>query len=145
MGQTWLRSLFTTDICIALRHPDGFTLPHNLIRETLLREMSALFDYRSLLCLWVSFLFPPVSLNSVKYNRLGNKANEYVYSLNMVHSVMFVMMLISKSQISWYPVLAMYIRGNLLEYSDRISQVFYVCYETEKVNTFSNMQWSVLK
>lgn len=55
------KSFFTTDICIALRRPDGFTLPHNLVRETILWEMSALFDYCSLLSLWVSCSFPLVS------------------------------------------------------------------------------------
>lgn len=57
-----LKTFFTTDICIALRHPDGFTLPHNLVRETILWEMSTLFDYCSLLLsLWVSCSFPLVS------------------------------------------------------------------------------------
>lgn len=41
--------LFTADICVALRHPDGFTLPYNLVRETILWEMSALSDYEPLL------------------------------------------------------------------------------------------------
>lgn len=52
-----LKYFFTTNVCIALRDPDGFTLPHNLIRETILWEMPVLFDYYSL----VSWRFPPVS------------------------------------------------------------------------------------
>ncbi len=68
--QTWVVSLFTTDTWIALRHPDGFTLPHNLVRETILWEMSLLLDYCSLLLLCVSWLFPPAASAHAEHIRL---------------------------------------------------------------------------
>lgn len=87
-----LKSFFTTDICIALRRPDGFTLPHNLVRETILWEMSVLFDYSSLLSLCVSCPFPPVPSSYAENIRLKNKGkeSEYLDSSIMVCSFMFV-------------------------------------------------------
>lgn len=66
-----LQPFFTADICIALRHPDGFTLPHNLVRETLLWEMPLLFDYRSLLSSCVSWTLPPVTSSCVRLEDEG--------------------------------------------------------------------------
>lgn len=106
-----LKSSFTTDICIALRRPDGFKLPHNLVRETILWEMSALFDYCSLLSLCVSCPLPPVSSSYTEHIRLKDegKESEYLDSSNMVCSFMYVIMQIYKSKVHCFMI---YCHGN---------------------------------
>lgn len=50
--------------------------PHNLVRETILWEMLALFDYCSLLSSCVSCPFPPVSSHYAELLRLKDEGSE---------------------------------------------------------------------
>lgn len=142
-----------TDICIALRHPDGFTLPHNLVRETILWEMSALFNYCSHPSLCFSWLFPPVSPHCAEHNGLkeGNKSE----GLDSSDVAVFVIILdfffqkkvtrclclkqASKEYLllDWMPV----IHGHMLYgcnfFSSWQCTEKVCCFHTEKINTFS--------
>lgn len=114
---------FTTDICIALWHPDGFTLPHNLVRETIWWEMSALFDYCLLLSLWVSCSFPLVCSSYSAYVRLREKQeNVHVDYCNIMFSLIM--------GIKFTVIMALFMfemwarRGHLLLYIDRTEVVW---------------------
>lgn len=53
--------------------------PHNLVTETILWEMSVLFDYCSLLFLCVSWPVLPASPYYAEHIRLKDKENESEY------------------------------------------------------------------